>query len=88
MSETEGASISWSTKDVVRMSDGPRKRSSSGSSGGGGDRGSLSEPLRAPSAGGKDAENSVVALKKQIGLGSACAIIIGKYIKVKVKVED
>lgn len=70
------------------MSDGPRKRSSSGSSGGGGDRGSLSEPLRAPSAGGKDAENSVVALKKQISLGSACAIIIGKYIKVKVKVED
>lgn len=55
-----------------RMNLGPRKRSSGGGS-------SHSEPQDSHSGVGKDAEGSSgVALKKQIGLVSACAIIIGK----------
>lgn len=63
------------------MSEGPKKRtttsSSSGEVGGG-----QTEPAATESGGeGKDAGGgSGVALKKQIGLGSACGIIVGKYI--------
>ncbi|TDH06094.1 hypothetical protein EPR50_G00130190 [Perca flavescens] len=57
------------------MTLGPRKRS------GGGDGGSHSEPQDSHSGVGKDAGGSSgVALKKQIGLVSACAIIIGNII--------
>ncbi|XP_033507302.1 large neutral amino acids transporter small subunit 2 isoform X1 [Epinephelus lanceolatus] len=55
------------------MTEGPRKRSSSGG-------GSQSEAPRSQSDVGKDAGGSGVALKKQIGLVSACAIIIGNII--------
>ncbi|KAM4604660.1 large neutral amino acids transporter small subunit 2 [Polymixia lowei] len=53
------------------MFDGPRKRSSSSSSAQSDKGGSLS---------GKDAGNSGVALKKEIGLVSACGIIVGNII--------
>ncbi|GLD51434.1 large neutral amino acids transporter small subunit 2-like protein [Lates japonicus] len=57
--------------------EGPRKRNSSSSSGGG----SQSEPPNSQSGVGKDAGGSSgVALKKQIGLGSACGIIVGNII--------
>lgn len=55
------------------MTEGPRKRSSSGG-------GCQSEAPRSQSDVGKDAGGSGVALKKQIGLVSACAIIIGMFI--------
>ncbi|KAJ4937239.1 hypothetical protein JOQ06_001818 [Pogonophryne albipinna] len=57
------------------MTEGPRKR---GSSSGGGD--SRSEPADTQPGAAKDAEGSGVALKKEIGLVSACAIIIGNII--------
>ncbi|KAG7526996.1 large neutral amino acids transporter small subunit 2-like [Solea senegalensis] len=61
------------------MSEGPKKRSGSSSSSSGGR--SLSEPAESPSVTGKDeGESSGVGLKKQIGLVSACAIIIGNII--------
>lgn len=60
------------------MTEGPRMRS-----GGSGD--SQSEPADSQSAVGKDAGGSSdVALKKQIGLVSACGIIVGKSIHVVV----
>ncbi|KAA8587488.1 large neutral amino acids transporter small subunit 2 [Etheostoma spectabile] len=66
------------------MTVGPRKRSSSSSSGGGGGGGgggSHSELQVSHSGVWKDAGGSSgVALKKQIGLVSACAIIIGNII--------
>ncbi|XP_074506461.1 large neutral amino acids transporter small subunit 2 [Sebastes fasciatus] len=60
------------------MTQGPKKRSSSSGGGGGG---SHSEPPDSQSGVGNDAGGgSGVALKKQIGLVSACAIIIGNII--------
>ncbi|KAK5888638.1 hypothetical protein CesoFtcFv8_014712 [Champsocephalus esox] len=56
------------------MTEGPRKRGSSG----GGD--SHSEPADTQPGAAKDAEGSGVTLKKEIGLVSACAIIIGNII--------
>lgn len=54
------------------MTEGPRKRSSG--------VGSQSEHPDSQTGVGKDAGGgSGVALKKQIGLVSACAIIIGKF---------
>ncbi|TMS09707.1 Large neutral amino acids transporter small subunit 2 [Larimichthys crocea] len=67
------------------MTGGPRKRSSSSSSssssGGGGAGCGQSQPPDSPSGDGGDAgASSGVALKKQIGLVSACGIIIGNII--------
>lgn len=53
-----------------RMSEGPRKRSSTG----GGGEAERPDAAKAAGAG--------VALKKQIGLVSACGIIIGKWVRV------
>uniref|UniRef100_A0A8D3DGL8 Solute carrier family 7 member 8b n=1 Tax=Scophthalmus maximus TaxID=52904 RepID=A0A8D3DGL8_SCOMX len=62
------------------MSEGPRKRSSSSSSSSGG--GGHPEPPGSPSgaAGTHAGGSSGVALKKQIGLFSACGIIVGNII--------
>lgn len=74
------ALITWTTEEGLRtagfrMTVGPRKRSSSGGSGGsGGSQGELPESDK--HAGG----GSGVALKKQIGLVSACGIIIGEQV--------
>lgn len=66
------------------MTQVPRKRNTSGGSGGGeggGDGGTQTEPADTQSGVGKDAGGSTdVALKKQIGLVSACGIIVGKCI--------
>ncbi|TKS80292.1 Large neutral amino acids transporter small subunit 2 L-type amino acid transporter 2 [Collichthys lucidus] len=65
------------------MTVGPRKRSSSSSGGGGGGGAGCgqSQPPDSPSGDGVDAgASSGVALKKQIGLVSACGIIIGNII--------
>ena len=77
-----------------RMSEGPKNRSGPGGGGpgpgpggpgpgpggqGSGGSGGHSEPPDSPSGGGKDeGGSSGVALKKQIGLVSACGIIVGK----------
>ncbi|KAK5859619.1 hypothetical protein PBY51_021164 [Eleginops maclovinus] len=57
------------------MAEGPRKRGSSCSGGC-----SHSEPADTQPGAGKDEEGCIVALKKEIGLVSACAIIIGNII--------
>lgn len=57
------------------MAEGPRKRCSTG----GGD--GQSEPPGSPSDAGKDAAAGVT-LKKEIGLVSACGIIIGEEPRV------
>lgn len=68
------------------MTEGPRKRNSSGGcEGGGGDWGTQSEHADSQPDVGKDAGGgSDVALKKQIGLVSACGIIVGKCIHMVV----
>lgn len=72
------ALITWTTEEGrtagFRMTVGPRKRSSSSGSGGGGGQG---EPPDSEKPAGGD---SGVALKKQIGLVSACGIIIGEQV--------
>ena len=53
---------------MVKMSDGPRKRGASGG-----------DPQPEPAAKDPGGGGGGVALKKEIGLVSACGIIVGKF---------
>jgi len=59
------------------MTDGPRQRSSGG---GGGD---ADAAAAAPGGGGGGGGGGGVALKKEIGLVSACGIIVGKCVSLQ-----